>query len=217
MRAGLYARVSTEDQDCALQLDSLRAYCQSRRWEVSDTYIDQGWSGAKLERPELRRLKADARERKIDVVLVWKLDRWGRSTVDAIQGIQELLGLGVRWIAVTQNLDTDESNPMARFMLHIMAAFAELEREMIRERVGAGMKAARHRGKHCGRPKKIVDKRRVREMRDRGMSVRDIAATFKARGVKIGKSSIAAMLKSAAVFIAFWMAVLALRAASKLA
>jgi putative DNA-invertase from lambdoid prophage Rac len=76
----------------------------------------------------------DARKRRIDAVLVWKLDRWGRSVADSIRSIQELVSLGVRFVAVTQNIDADESNPMSRFMLHIMAAFAELEREMIRER-----------------------------------------------------------------------------------
>jgi DNA invertase Pin-like site-specific DNA recombinase len=90
-------------------------------------YVDTGWSGAKASRPQLNRLMADARKRRIDAVCVWKLDRWGRSVADSIKSIQELTSLGVRFIAVTQNIDTDESNPMARFLLHIIAAFAELE------------------------------------------------------------------------------------------
>jgi DNA invertase Pin-like site-specific DNA recombinase len=98
---------------------------------------------------------ADARKRRTDAVCVWKLDRWGRSVADSIRSIQELASLGVRFVAVTQNIDTDESNPMARFLLHIMAAFAELEREIIRERVVAGVKAARANGKQLGRPKRV--------------------------------------------------------------
>jgi DNA invertase Pin-like site-specific DNA recombinase len=140
MRAAIYARVSTADQNCEMQLRELREYCSRRKWEVVEQFVDTGFSGAKASRPELNRLKRDARQRRFDVVLVWKLDRWGRSVSDSIAGIPELVSLGVRFIAVTQNIDTDESNPMARFLLHIMAAFAELEREMIRERVNAGVR-----------------------------------------------------------------------------
>lgn len=191
MRAAIYARVSTDDQDCALQLDALRSYCAARKWEIAHEYVDEGWSGAKLARPQLIALKSAATARQFDVVLVWKLDRWGRSTVDAIQGIQQLTAAGVRWIAVTQNLDTDQNNPMARFMLHVMAAFGELEREMIRERVKAGMGVARRHGKHCGRPKAVIDGWRIREMQRRGQSVREIA-----RVCGVGKSTVHAALKA---------------------
>ena len=108
-------------------------------------------------------------------MLVWKLDRWGRSIRDSINSIQELVGLGVRFIAVTQNLDTDESNPMARFMLHIMAAFAELEREIIRERVVAGVKAARANGKRLGRPQRVFRRDEALRLRNEGWSWRRIA------------------------------------------
>ena len=120
-------------------------------------------------------LKQAARERKIDVVLVWKLDRWGRSLVDAIQGIDELRTAGVRWISVTQGFDTDESNPGARLMLQIFAAFAEFERAMIRERVIAGMGVAKRKGTHCGRKKVVVDRKRVATLHSQGLSVRAIA------------------------------------------
>jgi len=95
---------------------------------------------------------------------------------EAIKSIQELTGLGMRFIAVTQNIDTDESNPMARFLLHIMAAFAELEREIIRERVVAGVKAARASGKQLGRPKRVFRRDEAVRMRAEGMSWRRIAA-----------------------------------------
>src|SRR5512133_63115 len=129
-----------------MQLRELREYAAARKWSVYAEYVDTGWSGAKASRPELNRLMADARKRRFDCVCVWKLDRWGRSVQHSITSIQELNSLGVRFIAVTQNLDTDASNPMARFMLTIMAAFAELEREIIRERVTAGVRAARANG-----------------------------------------------------------------------
>jgi DNA invertase Pin-like site-specific DNA recombinase len=191
MRAAIYARVSTDDQTCDLQLRELREYCSHRQWEIAEEYVDTGWSGAKAVRPALNKLKDAARQRRFDVVLVWKLDRWGRSVTNSIEGIQELVSLGIRWIAVTQNLDTDESNPMSRFMLHIMAAFAELEREMIRERVRAGMKAAKHRGKHCGRPKAVFDRLRALDLRKAGFSLREIAGTL-----GVGRGTIEAALKA---------------------
>jgi putative DNA-invertase from lambdoid prophage Rac len=176
MRVALYARVSTTDQNCDLQLGELRKYVAARSWSAVGEYVDTGWSGAKANRPALLRLMADARQRRVDAVLVWKLDRWGRSVVDSIKGIQELVSLGIRFIAVTQNLDTDESNPMARFLLHIMAAFAELERELIRERVTAGVRAARAKGTPLGRPRRVFRRDEALQMRQAGVSWRKIAA-----------------------------------------
>jgi putative DNA-invertase from lambdoid prophage Rac len=191
MRCAIYARVSTTDQNCEMQLRELREYVARRGWEVSGEYVDTEWSGAKASRPRLNQLKQDARERRFDAVLVWKLDRWGRSVSDSIAGIQELVALGVRFMAITQNLDTDELNPMARFLLHIMAAFAELEREMIRERVRAGLKqhkvnaAAGRIGKDMhtrsgkdlpiGRPRKILKRDEAARLRELGHSWRAIA------------------------------------------
>lgn len=176
MRVAIYCRVSTVDQNAEMQLRELRAYAAARSWTVHAEYVDTGWSGAKASRPELNRLMADAKTRRLDGVLVWKLDRWGRSVADSIKSIQELASLGVRFIAVTQNIDTDESNPMARFLLHIMAAFAELEREMIRERVVAGVKAARANGKQLGWPKRVFRRDEAMRMRAEGLSWRKIAA-----------------------------------------
>jgi DNA invertase Pin-like site-specific DNA recombinase len=113
----------------------------------------------------------DARQRRMDAVLVWKLDRWGRSVAHSIRSIQELVSLGIRFVAVTQNLDTDESNPTAQFMLHIFAAMAELEREMIRERVVSGMRTAQKEGKRMGRPRKVF--RRDEALRLRGAGSRN--------------------------------------------
>jgi putative DNA-invertase from lambdoid prophage Rac len=175
MRVALYARVSTNDQNCDLQLRELGLYTAARKWEVAGEYVDTGWSGSKANRPELIRLMADARKRRFDAVLVWKLDRWGRSVADSIKQIQELASLGVRFIAVTQNIDTDESNPMARFLLHIMAAFAELERELIRERTVAGVRTARSKGKTLGRPKRVFRRDEVMRLRGEGLSWRAIS------------------------------------------
>jgi DNA invertase Pin-like site-specific DNA recombinase len=117
MRTAIYCRVSTADQSCDLQRRELNDYCQRREWEIVGEYTDTGWSGSKANRPELTRLMNDARKRRFDLVLVWKLDRWGRSVGDSIRNIQELDGLGVKFLAVTQNIGTEESSPMARFML----------------------------------------------------------------------------------------------------
>ena len=91
MRAAIYARVSTTDQNCEMQLRELREYCQRRNWHIVGEYVDKGWSGTKANRPELDRLKKDAAQRRIDVVIVWKLDRWGRSFIDLVVSVQELV------------------------------------------------------------------------------------------------------------------------------
>ncbi len=176
MRAALYARVSTTDQNCEMQLRELREYAANRGWKVVEEYTDLGCSGANAKRPGLNRLLADAGRRSFDAMLVWKVDRWGRSVADSIKSIQELTSFGVRFIAITQSLDTDESNPMSRFLLHIIAAFAELEREIIRERVVAGVSAARSKGKQLGRPKRVFRRDQALRLRQAGWSWRRIAA-----------------------------------------
>ena len=101
----------------------------------------------------------DARRRQVDVILVWKLDRWGRSVSHLVGNLQELAGLGVRWIATTQSLDTDENNPVGKLLWHLLAAVAEFERAMIQKRVKAGVKAAMGKGVRFGRPRKKFDPR----------------------------------------------------------
>jgi DNA invertase Pin-like site-specific DNA recombinase len=120
-----------------------------------------------------------ARKRQIDCVVVWKLDRWGRTMLHAIESIQDLAAHGVRWVAITQGLDTHQTNPMARAMLGMLAVFAEFEREMIRERVIAGIRTAKARGVHCGRHAKIFNGDEALQMREQGMSVRQIAKRFR--------------------------------------
>lgn len=114
MKTAIYARVSTADQSCQMQLRELREYADRRGLEIVGEYVDNGYSGARASRPELDRLVEDARMRRFDAILVWKLDRWGRSVVHCVRSIQELVSLGVRFLAATQNIDTDESNPTSR-------------------------------------------------------------------------------------------------------
>jgi len=147
VRAAIYARVSTTDQNCEMQLGELREYVSRRGWQSVGEYVDTGWCGAKASRPELNRLMRDAAQRKLDAILCWKLDRFGRSLLHCKSALQELQAHGVRFIATSQNIDTDESNPAARFLLHILMAAAEFERELIRERSMAGLK--RYRGQYA--------------------------------------------------------------------
>ena len=170
-----YARVSTTDQDCGRQLRELREYVIARGWENAAEFVDAGFSGSKSNRPELTKLMQHARKRQIDAVAVLALDRWGRSAVDCVTSIQELNALGVRFIAVSQGIDTDQGNPIAKFVTHIMAALAEMERELIRERVKSGIANARAKGKQIGRPKRVLRRDKMLEMRAAGASWRAIA------------------------------------------
>jgi putative DNA-invertase from lambdoid prophage Rac len=178
MKAAIYARVSTTDQTNGIQVRELTEYVERRGWQLAGTYQDQ-MSGAKASRPGLDQLFADARRRKFDIVVVWKLDRFGRSLVDCVSGIQELASLGVRFIATSQGLDTDESNPASKLLLHILAAVAQFERELIRERVSAGMKAAKTHGtktgKAIGRPRRIFNRDEVVRLRATGLSIEKVA------------------------------------------
>jgi putative DNA-invertase from lambdoid prophage Rac len=178
MKAAIYARVSTTDQTNTIQIRELQEYVERRGWELAGTYEDR-MSAAKASRPGLDQLMADARRRKFDVVVVWKLDRFGRSLVHCVSGIQELASLGIRFIATSQGLDTDESNPASKLLMHILAAVAQFERELIRERVSAGMKAAKAHGTKTGnaigRPRRIFNRDEVTRLRETGLSIEKIA------------------------------------------
>jgi putative DNA-invertase from lambdoid prophage Rac len=178
MNAAIYARVSTQDQSCDMQVRELREYAARRGWTITGQYVDTGWSGAKASRPELDRLMRDGALHRFDAILVWKLDRFGRSVRNCLVGIESLRSLGVRFVAVSQSIDTDESNPTSRLMLHVLAAVAEFEREMIRERVCAGVRNAKVKGKRLGRPTAVFDRQKAIQLQAQGMSVRDIAAAL---------------------------------------
>ena len=151
VRAALYARCSTHDkgQDPELQLVPLREYCQRRGYTIAGEYVDNGISGTKERRPELDRLFEAARKRQVDVILVWKLDRFGRSLKQLVTALEELSSIGVGFISYQDNLDL--TTPQGRLMFHIIGAMAEFERELIRERVKAGLDNARRKGKRLGR------------------------------------------------------------------
>jgi putative DNA-invertase from lambdoid prophage Rac len=176
-KVGLYGRVSTTDkgQDPELQLKDLRAYADARRWKVVSEYVDKGESGAKDRRPQLDRLMDDARKRRIDGILVWKLDRFGRSLKSLVTTLEELRGLGVQFVSYTENLDF--STPAGRAMANLIGVFAEFERDLIRERVKAGIQNAKTKGIRVGRRPLIDEKllRTVRDRRDKGMSIRGIS------------------------------------------
>lgn len=174
MRVALYARVSTNNgQDPAMQLRELREYCERRGWAVAGEYVDTGISGAKDRRPELDRLMADACQRRIDCVLVWKLDRFGRSLRHLVNALAELEARGVAFVSLRDNLDL--GTPSGRLMFQIIGAMAEFERALIQERVRAGLRNARAKGRRLGRPRVVVDARRIAALRASGASWAKIA------------------------------------------
>src|SRR6266700_2289951 len=149
LRAGLYARVSTHDrQTLPLQMRAMREYAAKRAWTIA-VQIKEVGSGA-AERELREKLMAAARRREIDVVLVWRLDRWGRSLVDLVTTLKELSALGVAFVSLTEALDL--TTPTGRAMAGLLSVFAEFEHEILRERIRAGIAEARLQGKHLGRP-----------------------------------------------------------------
>jgi DNA invertase Pin-like site-specific DNA recombinase len=174
-RVAIYARVSTNGhgQDPEMQLRELREYADRRGWSVFEEYIDRGVSGAKASRPALNRLMADAQRRKIDTVLVWKIDRFGRSLRHLVNAIEELESLGVAFVSLRDNLDL--TTPSGRLMLHVISAMSEFERSLIQERVRAGLRNAKAKGKKLGRPRVFVDESKIEQLRASGASWREIA------------------------------------------
>jgi DNA invertase Pin-like site-specific DNA recombinase len=174
VRVALYARVSTlNGQDPEMQLRELREFASRRGWEIASEYVDQGISGSRDSRPALNRLMDDVRQRRSDAVLVWKLDRFGRSLKHLVNTIADLEALGVAFVSLRDNIDL--STPSGRLMLHIIAAMSEFERALIQERVCAGLSNARAKGKRLGRPRAVVDSSQVILLRAAGKSWRAVA------------------------------------------
>jgi putative DNA-invertase from lambdoid prophage Rac len=187
LRVGLYARVSTHDQQTLpLQIHAMREYAAKRGWSIAAQIKEVG-SGASQR--ELRTtLIAAARRREVDVVLVWRLDRWGRSVADLISTLQELQHLGVGFVSLTEALDL--TTPAGRAMAGLLAVFAEFEREILRERVRAGLAHARLNGKRLGRPPSVVHKAiETRKLYRQGISKSEIARTL-----NIGRTSVRRLL-----------------------
>jgi DNA invertase Pin-like site-specific DNA recombinase len=173
-RIALYARVSTSNgqQDPEMQLRELREYAERRDLAVVGEYVDR-MTGSKDSRPALNRLMADAAQRKFDAVLVWKLDRFGRSLRHLVNALAELEALGLTFISLRDNLDL--STPSGRLMFQIIGAMAEFERALIQERVRAGLRNARSKGKRLGRPRQYINASQVLALRESGASWRAIA------------------------------------------
>ena len=174
--AALYARVSTLDQNCEVQLDDLRRYA-SKRFARCHEYTDAGVSGTQRHRPQLDALVRDARKRLFDVVLVWKFDRFARSLKHLIESLDEFSALGIDFISLTEGIDT--TTPTGQLLFHIVGAVAQFERDLIAERVRAGMAHARAMGKRIGRPRAAVDAEAVARLRAEGRSLRGIAQVLR--------------------------------------
>ncbi|NEX19928.1 recombinase family protein [Thiorhodococcus mannitoliphagus] len=191
-RAALYLRDSTADQKPDLQFDGLRAYAERAELEIVRDYLDLAASGRRQGRPRLDALMRDARNRAFDCVLVWKFDRFARSTKYLLSALEEFDHLGIRFVSVQYQIDT--TSPMGKAMFTLIGAMAELEFSLISERVSAGMHAAKARGKHLGRPRtsaRIVTE--VEELaRTTNLSVGEIQRRL---GGKTGRGGVGAIVK----------------------
>jgi DNA invertase Pin-like site-specific DNA recombinase len=201
-RVALYARVSTarcekcgkvrtehdshshefKGQDPETQLRELREYVERRGWQITEVYTDAGVSGSKASRPALNRLMTDAGRRRFDVVIVWRFDRFARSVSHLLRALEQFQALGIDFVSLSENVDT--STPTGKMIFTILGAVAELERSLIVERVKAGLRNARAKGKKLGRPRVHVDESRIEALRASGASWREIATEL---GVSLGK------------------------------
>ena len=172
-KVALYARCSTAEQSVALQVDALGDYARARGFEVFSEYLDEGVSGARTKRPALDRLMKDAHQRKFDAVMVWKLDRLGRSLRHLLTILGELDELGVRFVSLDDAIDT--STAAGRLFMQMRGAFAEYELAQIRERTKAGVAAARRRGRRLGRPRAYLNVDRARHLLAQGRSLASVS------------------------------------------
>ena len=186
-RVAVYARVSTLDQSTESQLLDLRRYATDRGWQIFKEYCDNGVSGTRDSRPALTELIGDAKKRRFDSVLVWRFDRFARSTKHLILALEEFRNLGIDFVSYQENIDT--SSPLGAAVFTIISAVAQLERDIIAERVKAGLRRARSNGKRLGRPEVKVDRKRLLKLRQGGLSLRKIGEEM-----SVSKSSVARVL-----------------------
>jgi len=192
-RVALYARVSTTDQSTDSQLLDLRRYIRERGWDIFKEYVDEGISGTKDSRPALNELMNDAKKRKFDVVLVWRFDRFARSTRHLINALEEFKNLRIDFVSYQENIDT--SSPLGSAIFTIISAVAQLERDIIAERVKAGLRNAVEAGKQLGRPRGTsLDVEAIHRLKSEGLSFLQIA-----KRVGTSKSSVARVLTSRAI------------------
>jgi DNA invertase Pin-like site-specific DNA recombinase len=173
MKAAIYARVSTVDQEPENQLQELRRYVDARGWTAVE-YVDRGVSGAKDRRPALDQMFGDAKRRRFDVVVCWRLDRLGRNLKHLITLLEDLHALGIAFVSLAEGIDA--TTPAGKLQMHILGAIAEFERERIRERVLAGLQRARTQGKRLGRPKATVPVERLQRVE--GLAIDEAAITL---------------------------------------
>jgi len=175
MRAAIYARVSTSNhgQDVTMQTRELREYCERRGWQMAGEYVDEGISGAKDRRPQLDRLMSDAHKRRFDVVVVWKFDRFARSVSHLLRALETFKALGIEFVSYSEQMDT--STPTGKMIFTVLGAVAELERSLIAERVRAGLRNAKAKGRTLGRPRVSVDRQEIESLRAAGSSWKAIA------------------------------------------
>jgi DNA invertase Pin-like site-specific DNA recombinase len=175
-RVAIYARVSTTNhgQDVSMQTRELRQFAEARGWTVAGEYIDAGVSGAKDSRPELNRLMADAHKRRFDVVCVWRFDRFARSVSHLLRALETFKALGIDFVSFSEQMDT--STPAGKMVFTVLGAVAELERSLTVERVRAGLRNARAKGKTLGRPRVIVDAAKIAKLRASGASWQTITS-----------------------------------------
>jgi len=165
-----------------MQTRELREYCERRGWNVAGEYIDTGICGSRDRRPELDRLMADAHKRKFDVVAVWKFDRFARSVSHLLRALETFNALGIAFASLTEQVDT--TTPAGKMVFTVLGAVAELERSLIVERVKAGLRNAKAKGKRLGRPSIAVDAARIAKLRASGASWPTIAREM---GISVGK------------------------------
>src|SRR6202049_318181 len=208
-RAAIYARVRTTNhgQDVSMQTRELRQFVEARGWNVVGDYVDEGISGTKDRRPALDRLMSDAHKRKFDVVVCWRFDRFARSVSHLLRALETFNALGIAFVSLSENVDT--TTPTGKMIFTVLGAVAELERSLIVERVRAGLRNARAKGKTLGRPRVVVDTERITALRAQGLSLRSIASelgtnTASARRAVLGRdknpseSGVGSLYRSAA-------------------
>src|SRR5258707_1200708 len=183
IRVALYARVSTSNhgQDVTLQTRELKEFVERRGWQFAGEYVDLGISGSKVRRPELDRLMADAHRGQFDAVIVWKFDRFARSVSHLLRALETFQALGIDFVSLSESLDT--STPTGKMVFTVLGAVAELERSLIVERVKAGLRSAKAKGKRLGRPKRVVDAPRIAALRAQGTGWKRIASEM---GIGVG-------------------------------
>ena len=172
-KVAIYVRVSTKDQSVGMQLNDLERYSKERGLNIFKVYEDNGVSGTKETRPALGQLMDDARKRKFNDVLVWRFDRFARSTKHLVNALYEFRNLGIDFISYQENIDT--SSPLGEAIFTIISAMSKLERDIIAERVKGGLRKARANGKRLGRPESEVDTDKIVEYKKQGKSIREIA------------------------------------------